>query len=106
MFGLDEKYIELLRNIFRKYEGIDEVILYGSRAKGNFTDRSDIDFAVKGDVDRYLISNIALDASDSDIPYKVDVQDYKQIGNFALKHHINRVGKVFYKREKQEFQDK
>lgn len=98
IFGLKERYIDLLINIFKKYDGVDEVILYGSRAKGNFTDRSDIDFAVKGNVDRYILSNIRLDADETDLPYKIDIQDYNGIGNFALKDHINRVGKIFYKK--------
>lgn len=106
MFGLSEIHIKLLKDIFKKHEGIEEVILYGSRAKGNFTDRSDIDFAVIGNVDRYVIADISLDASESDLPYKIDIQSYKSIGSFALKDHINRVGKVFYKKEKQEFQDR
>lgn len=98
MFGLKKNHISLLKDIFNKYNVVEEVILYGSRAKGTYTARSDIDFAVKGTVDRYTISSIAMEAQDSDLPYKVDIQDYSKIGNYALKDHIDRVGKVFYKR--------
>lgn len=98
MFGLKEDHIALLNGIFKKYDAIEEVILYGSRAKGSHTDRSDIDLALKGNMDRYIISSIAMDAQDSDLPYKIDLQDYNKIANFALKDHIDRVGKIFYKK--------
>jgi uncharacterized protein len=98
-FGLKPEYEIVLSSIFKKYNEIEEVILYGSRAKGNYSDRSDIDFAVRGNIDRHIISHILLDADESMIPYKLDVQDYSKINNYALKDHIDRVGKLFYKKE-------
>ncbi|MEZ4904986.1 MAG: nucleotidyltransferase domain-containing protein [Spirosomataceae bacterium] len=99
-FGLTEKYIELLKNIFSKYDSIEEVIVYGSRAKGNYTERSDIDLAMKEKTsNRHLIGAVLLDLDDSDLPYKVDLQDYDKIKNKELKAHINRVGQLLYKRQ-------
>ena len=40
MFGLKESNINLIKSIFEKYDSIVKVILYGSRAKGNYFLRS------------------------------------------------------------------
>lgn len=36
MYGLTDNELEKLCNLFRKHEEIEQAILYGSRAKGNF----------------------------------------------------------------------
>jgi hypothetical protein len=40
------------------------------------------------------------DFDDSDLPYMVDVSEYRKLQNDDLKNHIQRFGKVLYKREK------
>ncbi|MBG6111727.1 putative nucleotidyltransferase [Flavobacterium sp. CG_9.10] len=98
-YGISDKNLNLLKNIFEKYDSIEEVILYGSRAKGNYSDRSDIDLAVKGNgIDRHLIGAVSLEFSDSDFPFKIDLQDISEINNLKLLEHINRVGQIFYKK--------
>ncbi|MGI9213196.1 MAG: nucleotidyltransferase family protein [Methylococcaceae bacterium] len=95
--GLTNVQIELLAKIFRKYAAIQSVKLYGSRAKGTFNDRSDIDLVVFGeDIDRFLISDILLELDDSDLPCSVDLHNYKELKNQALKEHIDRVGVLIY----------
>ena len=42
-YGLTEKIIQKVNRVFTNYENIDEVILYGSRAKGNYSEGSGID---------------------------------------------------------------
>ncbi len=44
-FGLQEQEIYQLKKIFEKFD-IDKVILFGSRAKGDYKEGSDIDFAL------------------------------------------------------------
>ncbi|MBS3779596.1 MAG: nucleotidyltransferase domain-containing protein, partial [Desulfovermiculus sp.] len=46
-FGLDERTLEKLRSVFARYEPVQEVIIYGSRAKGTYVPSSDIDLVVK-----------------------------------------------------------
>ena len=99
-YGLTEENILLLNAIFGKYNAVKEVVLYGSRAKGNYTNRSDIDLVIKGSkTDRHIIANILLDFDDSNIPYLIDLQDISNIRNIQLIEHISRVGKVLYKRD-------
>lgn len=47
MYGLREELIESIRKLAIKYN-IRKVLLFGSRARGDFKDRSDIDLAVTG----------------------------------------------------------
>lgn len=45
-FGLDPKHIAAIQRVFRCFPEIDQVIIYGSRAKGNETKGSDIDLSI------------------------------------------------------------
>ena len=45
-FGLTEVTIKALHSVFQKYPSIEKVVVYGSRAKGNFKPGSDIDLTV------------------------------------------------------------
>ena len=97
-YGLSNETILILNNIFEKYPGIKQVILYGSRAKGNFRRGSDIDISLKTDntFTRDNLLLISVDFDDSDLPYFVDTSIYDKLSNPDLKAHIDRVGKVLY----------
>ncbi len=98
-FGLNENNIKLITSVFQKYPTINEVVIYGSRAKGNYTERSDIDLVVKNSpIDRHIISKILMDLNDSDLPYLLDIQSFEAIKNQQLLEHINRVGQLLYKK--------
>ena len=98
-FGLNENNIKLITSVFQKYPTIKEVVIYGSRAKGNYTERSDIDLVVKNSpIERHVISNILMDLNDSDLPYLLDIQNFEEIKNHQLLEHINRVGQLLYKK--------
>ena len=94
-FGLDDKVIDKLNNIFKNYN-IQKVIIFGSRAKGNYKPYSDIDLAFIGDIDFDTKLEILEKIDDLLLPYKVDFIDFDKIKNINLKNHIKRVGKVFY----------
>lgn len=96
--GLSLSTLNILVEAFSKYPEIETAILYGSRAKGNYTSRSDIDLVVKGVISRHIISKITLDLEDSDILYSVDLQSYNELINRELIDHIDRVGIVIYKK--------
>jgi len=97
MHGLTDNQVDILRAIFTKHLVDGNVIIYGSRAKGNYTDRSDIDLVISGGaVDDYVIGAIVDDIDDSDFPFLVDLQHYNSIKNPALIEHIDRVGKLLF----------
>ncbi|MCL2186733.1 MAG: nucleotidyltransferase domain-containing protein [Treponema sp.] len=97
-YGLSNNTISSLFSIFNKYPGIKQVVLYGSRAKGNFRIGSDIDLILKTDNNftHKDLLHIANDFDDSRMPYFIDVSIYDKLTNLDLKAHIDRVGKVLY----------
>jgi predicted nucleotidyltransferase len=99
MFGLPQNTIIEVQAIFTKYPSIEEVIIYGSRAKGDYKKGSDIDLTLKGSIANAELSNIIDELDESYIPYLFDVSIYNQLQSDSLKEHINSVGKVFYKKE-------
>ena len=98
-FGLKDEVIERINDVFRRFPGIDEVILYGSRAKGNFKPGSDIDLTVKGEqIDLSTLYKVERELDDLMLPYMIDISIWSQIDNQDLLEHIQRVGRVFYSR--------
>lgn len=97
-FGLTDAQLEILKNIFANYTEIREVFIYGSRAKGTFNERSDIDLIVKNsNVDRKLLNKIRMDFDESNIPYLMDLKYYETIKNINLKDQIDKNALMIYK---------
>jgi len=97
-YGLSQRSLNTMDSIFRKYKSIRKVILYGSRAMGNYKNGSDIDITLDTDenfTDRDLL-HVCGELDESDLPYFVDCSIFAKIGNLDLKEHITRVGKVLY----------
>ncbi|MEI8123537.1 MAG: nucleotidyltransferase domain-containing protein [bacterium] len=94
-YGLSDATIETIRLVMRQHAAVKHTILYGSRAKGNYRDGSDIDLALEGpDItfDELLRIESQLDALD--LPYHIDVSIYHQLNHPELVNHIQRVGCV------------
>ena len=99
-FGLKPHIIEQTNAIFRKYPEISKVILYGSRAKGNYRNGSDIDLSIFADeIDLTTLQKIETEIDNLLLPYTFDISIFKNINNQNLIEHIERVGVEFYKRE-------
>ena len=99
MFGLPDKTINLINEIFSKYLDIEKVVIYGSRARGDYKNGSDIDLTIYGDIsdrDKNHISSLIYDLP---IPYTCDLSIFKNIKNDNLIEHVERVGKVFYEKQ-------
>ncbi len=96
--GLKPEVLNKLNKVFDSYEGIEAVVLYGSRAKGTFHAGSDIDITIKGEeITDSLIGNIEDDIDDLLLPYSFDISSWAQIDNAELRAHIERVGMVIYR---------
>jgi predicted nucleotidyltransferase len=99
-FGLSGRALETVTRLLAKYPGIRSAVLYGSRAKGSYKNGSDIDLSLHTD-DAFSHADLLRlmgDFDDSDLPYMVDILDYRKLENEGLKEHIRRVGKVLYER--------
>jgi len=93
--GLPQKTIQSLIEVFAKHPKIDEVILYGSRAKGNYREGSDIDLTLKGlKLNLANLLKIENEIDDLLLPYKVDLSIYHKLENPDFIEHIDRVGVV------------
>ena len=95
MIGLSPKELEILKNVFKKFDDIKEVILFGSRALGTHKTASDIDLAIKGNVDINTLSKLKYTLEeDTNLPYFFDVVIYDNLDNMELKSHIDEFGIV------------
>ena len=97
-FGITDKTYRLLLDTFSKYPEIEQVIIFGSRAKGNYKKGSDIDLSIKGKNCKLetAINISAIINERLPIPYHVDVIDYASLHHTDLKEHIDRVGILFF----------
>lgn len=98
-FGLNKNTIDKLVGVFSNFPEIEEVIIYGSRVKGNYKPGSDIDLAFKGELLTHNILNkISNQIEELLLPYIIEPVLYKNIENNDLLEHINRIGQTFYKK--------
>jgi predicted nucleotidyltransferase len=96
-FGLKQNTIESISSVFEKYPQIEKVVIYGSRAKGNYRNGSDIDLTCIGqNLDLKSLHAIENELDDLLLPYSIDLSIFHHISNNDLIEHIERVGKVFY----------
>jgi predicted nucleotidyltransferase len=101
MYGIYRHGFEEIIRIIDSCKSIDQVVIYGSRAKGNFKEGSDIDITLKGNVTTPDFNKLINDLDDSYLPYKFDISIYSDLKSDKFIEHIERVGKVFYDRAKQ-----
>lgn len=100
-FGLKEPTIEKIRSVFANYPQVEKVVLYGSRAKGNYKLSSDIDLTLLGgeDLTSDVLCRIIGEIDDLLLPYTIDLSIFHQISDSDVIDHIRRVGVVFYERD-------
>lgn len=96
MLGLSEKELSTLREAFTKFDAIEEVILFGSRARGTHQKASDVDLAIKGkNIDLNTLSKLTYTLEEeTKLPYFFDVVIYDKISDEALKRAIDEGGVV------------
>lgn len=100
-FGLSDKVVEQMQKVFETNQKVDKVLVFGSRAKGNFKEASDIDIAIKGyDLTFDDILGLLRKLDELELVYEIDLINYNTIKEPALKEHIDRVGIEFYSRWK------
>ncbi len=97
--GLTEDLLKGILDILKENNKVNKVILYGSRAKGNYSPGSDIDIALIGEgLDLKDLVDFRIKIDNLPILNKIDLVIHDQIKEPALIEHINRVGIVMYKR--------
>lgn len=97
-FGLKEADIQKIRDIFSRHSEVKKAILYGSRAKGNFKNGSDIDLTLIGGtaLTLNLLYKIMEELDNLLLPYSIDLSIFSNITDADVIEHIKRVGVTFY----------
>ena len=99
-FGLEKTTIEKIHSIFKKDRSIRTVLIYGSRAKGNYKPGSDIDLAIKdSELTSEQLLRLGSNLDDLNLPYTFDLCIYEELSNPDFIEHIDRVGIQFYTRQ-------
>lgn len=92
--GIKPKVIEEIRTFAKKYN-VDKVILFGSRARGDYKRTSDIDLAVTGgDFVRFALD---VDEETSTL-LEYDIVDMSREMQEELRQSITQEGKILYEK--------
>lgn len=99
-YGLPEAAAQKIGAVLSRYPQVEQAILYGSRAKGNYKNGSDIDLTLCGGADLTLnvIYKIIEELDDLLLPYTIDLSIFNDIGDPDVIAHIQRVGVTFYEK--------
>lgn len=97
-FGLKEATVQKICDVFANYPQVEKAVLYGSRAKGNYKNGSDIDLALFGSDDLTLrvLFRIMEEIDDLLLPYTIDLSIFHHISDPDVVEYIERVGVAFY----------
>ena len=99
-FGLPPAAVDKIRAVFARYPQVEKAVLYGSRAKGNYKNGSDIDLTLYGDgLNLGVQLKILNELDDLLLPWMIDLSIFSTINHAKLREHIERVGIIFYQRE-------
>ena len=92
--GIRDEVIQEICEIAEKYK-VEKVILFGSRARGDFRRTSDIDLAVKGGD----FINFALDVdAETSTLLMFDFVDLNRSIQQELRENIEREGRIIYEK--------
>ena len=91
--------IRLLITLFARQREIEQVILYGSRAKGTHKPFSDVDITLLGyGLNRSHLNRLSAEIDESTLPYRFDISIFSKLTNPALIEQIEETGVVLYRR--------
>lgn len=100
MYGLTEQDMTDITNSIKEFPVIEQVVLFGSRAKGNYKRGSDVDLAVKGkNITNDTIFRIRDELNEEKpLPYFFDVLNYNYLDK-NISDIIDETGVVIYRAE-------
>ena len=100
MFGLSTEDLNYIVSTLQPIPQIEQAIIFGSRAQGNYKKGSDVDIAIVGEkIDFDIVANLHNKLEEqSPMPYFFDIVDYTHLQHPKLKQHIDEIGKVIYQR--------
>ncbi len=93
-FGLSDRSYQKIREVVNEYSDY-EFIVFGSRARGDYKNGSDLDLAVKGEISDEIYYKILNSFDLLDIPYMIDIVFINKITKQELLDAIKRDGIKF-----------
>ena len=90
---LTNKELSIVKEILEKYPN---TIVFGSRIKGVSKRFSDLDVCIKDPISDYEYELLKEEFENSDLPFKVDIVEYKRVDN-SFKKIIDEEGIEFSK---------
>lgn len=100
-FGLPDTALRQMRETLASCANVERAIIYGSRAKGNYRDNSDIDLTLEGkQLSSRDLATLEAQLDDLLLPWQMDLSDKKTLHNAHLLAEIERHGKIFFERGK------
>ncbi|MEF9952297.1 MAG: nucleotidyltransferase domain-containing protein [Clostridium sp.] len=89
-----------LVKIFTKYSNVNKVLLFGSRARGDHKENSDIDLCICGDnINHSTLANIYMDVEDINTLVGFDILSFNDIKSRELIDNILEDGVCIYEQE-------
>lgn len=99
-YGLTLRDLATLHAIFKSFPEVQQVNIFGSRAKGVYKPGSDIDLAIMNDgVSNQIVRSLQSAFAESSLPYKVDIVNFFSLTSDEFIAHIKRVGVPIYLQE-------
>lgn len=97
---MQEQTLEMILAVIRRHPTVKKVVLFGSRARGDAQQGSDIDLAIAApdmDFDEYL--RLRRELAELNIPYMVNLLKLEYISDQALQENIRNEGRILYQVE-------
>lgn len=97
IFGLAEHHYRDIVQVFRRYPNIEQVLIFGSRAKGTDKPYSDFDLAVVApNMSEQEFSRLWNELDALELVFKLDVLHWDKLVQPKLKESIMTHGQYFY----------
>lgn len=96
--GINETYLRDIRNVLCKYNIIEMAYIFGSRSRGCYKEKSDIDICIFGKETSTILAVEIKEIinEETNVPYFVDIVCFNQLENKDLKRNILNDGICLY----------
>ena len=96
-YGISESILKLITTTCQTFPAVKHVIIYGSRARGDYKLGSDIDLAIDApNMDSSTFSRLWNALDDLPIIYSMDIVHLQSLQNKPLRNAIQREGCIIW----------
>ena len=97
-YGLKDATIRKIRSVLAAHPEVEQAVIYGSRARGDYKNGSDIDLTLRGkaNLTMRVLYRVMDELDDLLLPYTMDLSIMESIDDLGVLEQIRRHGAVFY----------